>query len=81
MSVPGITAMDAISNVSLQIPHGSQVAIVGPNGAGKSTLFKVLVGLLPVRKGSIRIHANRSAGIAIALPIYHSAKRSIGSSR
>jgi manganese/iron transport system ATP-binding protein len=53
----GYNGVDAISNVSLQIPHGSQVAIVGPNGAGKSTLFKVLVGLLPVRKGSIHIHA------------------------
>jgi ABC-type Mn2+/Zn2+ transport system ATPase subunit len=52
----GYDGIDAISNISLQIPHGSQVAIVGPNGAGKSTLFKVLVGLLPVRKGTIQIH-------------------------
>jgi ABC-type Mn2+/Zn2+ transport system ATPase subunit len=52
----GYNGADAISNLSLQIPHGSQAAIVGPNGAGKSTLFKVLVGLLPLRKGSIRIH-------------------------
>jgi ABC-type Mn2+/Zn2+ transport system ATPase subunit len=52
----GYNGVDAISNLSLQIPHGSQAAIVGPNGAGKSTLFKALVGLLPVRKGSIQIH-------------------------
>jgi manganese/iron transport system ATP-binding protein len=52
----GYNGQDAISNISLQIPHGSQAAIVGPNGAGKSTLFKVLVGLLPVRKGTIQIH-------------------------
>jgi manganese/iron transport system ATP-binding protein len=52
----GYNGHDAISNISLQIPHGSQAAIVGPNGAGKSTLFKVLVGLLPVRKGTIQIH-------------------------
>jgi ABC-type Mn2+/Zn2+ transport system ATPase subunit len=52
----GYNGKDAVSDLSLQIPHGSQVAIVGPNGAGKSTLFKVLVGLLPVRKGSIQIH-------------------------
>jgi ABC-type Mn2+/Zn2+ transport system ATPase subunit len=30
--------------------------VVGPNGAGKSTLFKALVGLLPLRSGSVRIH-------------------------
>lgn len=52
----GYNGVDAISNLSLQIPHGSQAAIVGPNGAGKSTLFKALVGLLPLRKGSIQIH-------------------------
>jgi ABC-type Mn2+/Zn2+ transport system ATPase subunit len=52
----GYNGKDAISNLSLQIPHGSQAAIVGPNGAGKSTLFKVLVGLLPVSKGTIQIH-------------------------
>ncbi len=52
----GYNGTEALSDVTLHIPHGSQVAIVGPNGAGKSTLFKVLVGLLPIRKGSIQIH-------------------------
>jgi ABC-type Mn2+/Zn2+ transport system ATPase subunit len=45
-----------LDNVSLEVPHGAQVAVVGPNGAGKSTLFKALVGLLPLRKGQIYIH-------------------------
>ena len=52
----GYNGSDALIDLTLQIPHGSQVAIVGPNGAGKSTLFKVLVGLIPVRKGSVQIH-------------------------
>ena len=46
----------ALDDVSFQVPHGARVAIVGPNGAGKSTLFKVLVGLLPVRRGAVLIH-------------------------
>ena len=46
----------ALENISFEIDHGDQVAVVGPNGAGKSTLFKVLVGLVPVRAGNIRIH-------------------------
>ncbi len=45
-----------LDDVSFEVPHGAQVAVVGPNGAGKSTLFKALVGLLPLRKGQIRIH-------------------------
>lgn len=45
-----------LEDLSFDVPHGAQVALVGPNGAGKSTLFKALVGLLPLRKGQIRIH-------------------------
>jgi ABC-type Mn2+/Zn2+ transport system ATPase subunit len=46
-----------LEDVSFEVPHGAQVAVVGPNGAGKSTLFKALVGLLPLRGGEIRIHS------------------------
>jgi manganese/iron transport system ATP-binding protein len=52
----GYNGKHALHELSFQVPHGGQVAIVGPNGAGKSTLFKVLVGLLPLRSGSIYIH-------------------------
>ena len=45
-----------LEDISFEIPHGARVAVVGPNGAGKSTLFKALVGLLPIRDGSILIH-------------------------
>ena len=46
----------ALRDITFQVPHGAQVAVVGANGAGKSTLFKALVGLLPVRSGRILIH-------------------------
>ena len=45
-----------LQQLSFDVPHGARVAVVGPNGAGKSTLFKALVGLLPLRSGSITIH-------------------------
>ena len=45
-----------LSGITFQVPPGGRTAAVGPNGAGKSTLFKALVGLLPLRDGSIRIH-------------------------
>lgn len=46
----------ALDDLSFQVAHGAQVAVVGPNGAGKSTLFKALVGLIPLRAGAIRVH-------------------------
>ncbi|HLC33536.1 MAG TPA: metal ABC transporter ATP-binding protein [Anaerolineales bacterium] len=45
-----------LSGITFHVPQGGRTAVVGPNGAGKSTLFKALVGLLPLRAGSIRIH-------------------------
>lgn len=45
-----------LRDLTFQVPHGAQVAVVGPNGAGKSTLFKALVGLLPLQEGRILVH-------------------------
>ena len=42
-----------LSDISLQIEHGSYIAIVGPSGAGKSTLFKLLLGFFSPEKGKI----------------------------
>lgn len=50
------TGHTILDDVSFNVPHGAQVALVGPNGAGKSTLFKALVGLLPLQSGTIRVH-------------------------
>jgi ABC-type Mn2+/Zn2+ transport system ATPase subunit len=52
----GYNGQKVLQDLSFQVPHGGQVAVVGPNGAGKSTLFKALVGLLPLLSGEIRIH-------------------------
>ena len=46
----------ALDNLTLRVLHGDKVALVGPNGAGKTTLFKAMLGLVPLRAGSIRIH-------------------------
>ncbi len=44
-----------IRGVSLRVAPDEAVAIMGRNGMGKTTLLKSLIGLLPVRAGSIRL--------------------------
>ena len=43
----------ALSNVSMSVDEGAVVSLIGANGAGKSTLLKAIVGLEPLKNGSI----------------------------
>jgi branched-chain amino acid transport system ATP-binding protein len=45
----------ALSGVHLAVPAGALVALVGPNGAGKSTLLRAISGLVPARRGVVRL--------------------------
>ena len=47
------TGKEILRDVSFSIQSGEKVAIVGENGAGKSTLVKCLLGLYPLKQGSI----------------------------
>ena len=38
--------VEALRDVSLELPAGSRTALIGPNGSGKSTLVRVLTGML-----------------------------------
>lgn len=42
-----------VRDVDLDIPPGVFLPFVGPNGAGKTTLLRAILGLLPVRSGTI----------------------------
>ncbi|PZU93382.1 MAG: phosphonate ABC transporter ATP-binding protein [Pseudanabaena sp.] len=44
-----------LNGIDLEIQHGEFVALLGMNGAGKSTLLRSLVGLVPIKSGSINI--------------------------
>lgn len=48
-------AVDALSNVSLDVAPGEQVALLGHNGAGKTTLFRLILGFIKPTAGSISI--------------------------
>ena len=42
-----------LGGIDLDIPMGSSIGLVGPSGSGKSTLVDLIMGLIPVGKGSI----------------------------
>lgn len=47
--------INAVDNISFEIPKGSICGILGPNGAGKSTTIKMLCGALYPTSGSIDV--------------------------
>jgi urea transport system ATP-binding protein len=41
-------------DVDLQVPEGSTAVIIGRNGVGKTTLLRSILGILPIKAGTIR---------------------------
>jgi urea transport system ATP-binding protein len=46
---------EALHGISFEARKNETVAIMGRNGMGKTTLFKSLMGVLPIRSGSITV--------------------------
>jgi branched-chain amino acid transport system ATP-binding protein len=42
-----------VSDVSLDVPEGSVVALLGSNGGGKTTVLNAIAGLIPLHAGGI----------------------------
>jgi zinc transport system ATP-binding protein len=44
-----------LEDVTFRIDSGMSYALIGPNGGGKTTLLKLTIGLLPLKRGTIRV--------------------------
>jgi urea transport system ATP-binding protein len=61
-------------DIALTVPEGACVCLMGRNGVGKTTLLKAIMGLLPVKNGSIEFAGQEFAG----RPAELRARRGIG---
>ncbi|HTU47511.1 MAG TPA: heme ABC exporter ATP-binding protein CcmA [Bryobacteraceae bacterium] len=60
----------ALRNLTLSVAEGSCCALLGRNGAGKTTLLRIIAGLSPFQRGTVRVfglsprneNARRQAG-------------------
>jgi ABC-type Mn2+/Zn2+ transport system ATPase subunit len=55
-----------LQDINLTLAAGQLVALIGPNGAGKTTLVRSMLGLIPVRSGTVRLLGE--ANLRAALP-------------
>jgi branched-chain amino acid transport system ATP-binding protein len=51
-----------VSDVSLEVPEGSVVALLGSNGGGKTTVLNAIAGLIPVYAGEIEFRGQPIGG-------------------
>lgn len=51
--------VQALKDISLQVPEGGIVTIIGANGAGKTTTLRAISGLVRLSKGEIRFQGER----------------------
>lgn len=60
----------ALRDFTLAVAEGSCCALLGRNGAGKTTLLRIIAGLSPFQRGTVRVFAH--------LPRSETARRQIG---
>ena len=52
-----------LRNVGFDVPAGACTTLLGRNGVGKTTLLKCLMGVLPMRSGTIAFAGNSISGL------------------
>lgn len=54
VAAPGATSA-ILTNINFRLTAGEVLGVIGPNGSGKSSLARVIMGIWPAARGSIRL--------------------------
>src|ERR1700691_1617727 len=54
-----------LDGISLSVKRGETLAVLGRSGTGKSVLLRIIIGLETPDSGSVRIHGEGIAGLAL----------------
>jgi NitT/TauT family transport system ATP-binding protein len=54
--------VEALREVSFELPRGGLSTLLGPSGCGKTTLLKIIAGLIPASRGEVRVMGKRIEG-------------------
>lgn len=65
--------LQALQDVSFELPEGQILGLIGPNGAGKTTMFNVINGVYPPENGRVIFRGEDITG----LPPYEVARRGL----
>lgn len=55
--------VNAVSDVSFDVPRGSITSMIGPNGAGKTTAFNLITGYYPADAGKVLFEGRPIEGL------------------
>jgi phospholipid/cholesterol/gamma-HCH transport system ATP-binding protein len=58
-------SQNVLDGISLAVKRGETVAVLGRSGTGKSVLLRIIIGLETPDSGSVRIHGQDIAGLAL----------------
>ncbi len=65
--------LQALLDVSFELPQGQILGLIGPNGAGKTTLFNVINGVYAPERGQVIFRGENITG----LPTYEVSRRGL----